>query len=442
MAGKIRLTTQELLAQSQEMLGLQEGYEELFRQSEELLGEVNGNWSEALSRNFSGKIGSVENGFRQIADMLKTGGQLAAESARTYESVDALLARNMAAGGESLAAGSMFTKAGDESRAVGSEPRETGDESKAVGSELKEAASEPTEANGERKPAGGGPKEADDELIAAARDSLKGRRAIMEQTARRAAENRKKAKTAKKPTGVQVGEGQVSADGGASTYYYIEAHTDSLGLGLQKLDEDILGLLKVLGRKDWTAGYEILKDVFTDRVDWDTAKEGGTIVKSCIDRSLLGGLVTYALDEKTGELDAHYKEASYRQMKQGNVLATMTNVAGSFADEILMGGMEDTVAVMLNKVEAIPGVGFLQEQLGLDLSDRWKAGMGILRGDLGAKVDKAVTDIGHMEQEWQAKAEKAVKEAKKQVKKVTSAVGERVKKVGDGLKKLLPFCCA
>lgn len=421
MAGKIQLTTQELLAQSQEMFGLQEGYEELFRQSEELLGEVNGNWSEELSRNFSGKVKSVEKGFRQITDMLKTGGQLAAESARTYESVDALLAKNMGSDDKPVEAGGEFAKADDGRKEAGSGLREV---------------------DGGRKAAGGEPMEANDKLVAAARDSLAGRRAIMEQTARRTAENRKKAKTAKKPTGVQVGEGQVSADGGASTYYYVEAHTDSLGLGLQKLDEDISGLLKVLGRKDWTAGYEILKDVFTDRVDWDTAKEGGTIVKSCIDRSLLGGLVMYALDEKTGELDAHYKEASYRQMKQGNVLATMTNVAGSFADEILMGGMEATVAVMLNKVEAIPGVGFLQEQLGLDLSDRWREGMDILRRDLGAKVDKAVTDIGHMEQEWSAKAEKAVKEARKQAKMVTSAVGERVKKVGDGLKKLLPFCCA
>ncbi len=98
MAVKIQLTPQELLSQSQEMKGLQAEYETLFGQSQTLLGQVNANWSANLANNFAGKILSAQKSFKQITSMLEAGGNLAQESARTMESVDSLLAKNMAAG--------------------------------------------------------------------------------------------------------------------------------------------------------------------------------------------------------------------------------------------------------------------------------------------------------------------------------------------------------
>lgn len=93
MAVKIQLTPQELLSQSQEMLSLQKEFETLFGQSQTILNQVNENWSANLANNFSGKLLSVQKGFSQITSMLEAGGNLAAESAKSYESVDSLLAK-------------------------------------------------------------------------------------------------------------------------------------------------------------------------------------------------------------------------------------------------------------------------------------------------------------------------------------------------------------
>ena len=95
MAKKIQLTPAELLAQSQEMLSLRDEYEAIFKSSQAVLSTVNGNWSVNLSRNFLGKLASAEKGFSQILGMLENGGNLAAQSANTYESVDSLLSKQI-----------------------------------------------------------------------------------------------------------------------------------------------------------------------------------------------------------------------------------------------------------------------------------------------------------------------------------------------------------
>ena len=94
MAVKIQLTPQELLSQSQELKGLQVEYETLFGQSQTLLDQVNTNWSVNLAHNFAGKIASAQMGFSRITDMLDAGAKVAETSARTFESVDSLLAKD------------------------------------------------------------------------------------------------------------------------------------------------------------------------------------------------------------------------------------------------------------------------------------------------------------------------------------------------------------
>lgn len=98
MAKKIQLTPAELLAQSREMLSLRDEYEAIFKSSQAVLSTVNGNWSACLSRNFLGKLSSAEKGFSQILGMLENGGNLAAQSANSYESVDSLLSKQILGG--------------------------------------------------------------------------------------------------------------------------------------------------------------------------------------------------------------------------------------------------------------------------------------------------------------------------------------------------------
>ena len=98
MASKIQLTPAELLAQSQEMLALQKEFEDLFKNTGTILGQVNSNWSEVLANNFMGKLQSAQKAFSQITSMLGQGGNLAATSAHTFESMDDLLAKNVAGG--------------------------------------------------------------------------------------------------------------------------------------------------------------------------------------------------------------------------------------------------------------------------------------------------------------------------------------------------------
>ena len=226
MAVTIQLTPQELLSQSAEMLRLQEDFEELFSQSESLLNQVNENWSARLANNFSAKLLSAQKGFRQISDMLGAGGSLAADSARTMESVDSLLAKSMGGTGSPAAA-----------------------------------------------------------QLAAVRTAA--------------------AQTA-------AGEGiQLPPGGGVSEYYYEEAHTDSLALGLRDLDKDISAFLEKTGREDWKAAYEIAKDILTeDGMDWETGEQVKRLVWAGVDRGLVANLILYALDDKTIERTAHYEEVN------------------------------------------------------------------------------------------------------------------------------------
>lgn len=103
MAGKIQLTPAELLAQSTEMLALEQEFASLFQKTESLLGQVNSDWSANLANNFAGKITSAQKACSSIINMLDGGAKIAETSANTMDSVDQLLKK--AINGESTAEG-------------------------------------------------------------------------------------------------------------------------------------------------------------------------------------------------------------------------------------------------------------------------------------------------------------------------------------------------
>lgn len=95
MAGKISLTPEELLRQSQEMSSLCEEFADLFQKNDSLLQTINGNWSANLASNFSSKISSAQRAGSAIVDMLSGGANVAATSAQSLENTDQVLARAM-----------------------------------------------------------------------------------------------------------------------------------------------------------------------------------------------------------------------------------------------------------------------------------------------------------------------------------------------------------
>lgn len=100
MAGNIKLTPEELLAQSTEMASIQSEFESLFSQVTSSLDNLNGSWSEALAGNFSGKISAAQKSFSAVAEMMANGATAARVSANTFSEPGAVLSL-ICGGGES-----------------------------------------------------------------------------------------------------------------------------------------------------------------------------------------------------------------------------------------------------------------------------------------------------------------------------------------------------
>jgi len=92
MAGHIQLTPEELIAQSERMMGLKEQYNTLFQDINGILNTINTSWSENLSNNFSGKLSSAQKSFEKITDLLQIGSDTARNSASGFQSIDQVLA--------------------------------------------------------------------------------------------------------------------------------------------------------------------------------------------------------------------------------------------------------------------------------------------------------------------------------------------------------------
>ena len=75
------------------MRTLAEDYETLFGNVGSTLTKVNGNWSQNLANNFTGKINTAQRSFQLITRELMNGAQIADTSAKTFESVDSGLTK-------------------------------------------------------------------------------------------------------------------------------------------------------------------------------------------------------------------------------------------------------------------------------------------------------------------------------------------------------------
>lgn len=83
---EIKLSPEELMAQSTEMASLKSEYEALFSQVTNALNGINDSWSENLSSNFSGKIQSAQKSFASVANMLLNGSTAAKLTSLTFSS--------------------------------------------------------------------------------------------------------------------------------------------------------------------------------------------------------------------------------------------------------------------------------------------------------------------------------------------------------------------
>lgn len=92
---KISLDPQELKNQAFQMTSLGAEYETLFSGVNSILTNVNHNWSQNLSNNFSGKISAAQRSFSQVTEMLKFGADAANSSAESFESIDVQLSKFM-----------------------------------------------------------------------------------------------------------------------------------------------------------------------------------------------------------------------------------------------------------------------------------------------------------------------------------------------------------
>lgn len=90
---EIKLTPEELTAQSAEMASLQKEYETLFGQVTTALNGINDNWSENLASNFSGKIQSAQKSFSSVANMLLNGSSAAKISAAGFTTPGEVLSK-------------------------------------------------------------------------------------------------------------------------------------------------------------------------------------------------------------------------------------------------------------------------------------------------------------------------------------------------------------
>lgn len=96
--GIIKLSPEELMSQSTELTSLMSEFETFFSELKSQLNSLNGEWSEAISRNFTGKLQNVQVGCAGIVDMIRNGASAAKLGSLTFSqgsSVDNILGSMM-----------------------------------------------------------------------------------------------------------------------------------------------------------------------------------------------------------------------------------------------------------------------------------------------------------------------------------------------------------
>lgn len=394
------MTPQELLAQSQEMLSLQGDYEDLFKQSETLLNRVNENWSATLANNFSGKILSAQKSFRQISTMLGSGGNLAAESARTYESVDSLLAKNINGDGGSVA--------GTIGAAV------------AAGAAGMAGAATGTAASG------------GDTIYINADGTLSTDSGLIRQ--------------------MSSGSGRKTELSWESFLDYLVQDTkqswETAGQALQEVSDwygnlpedkkNIYDALKdafIPGQLE--SSYQITKDIVTGDVSWDTAKEAGKAILGGTKYQIVEDSFKYA--NEIMEVDQEYMQRTNEEAKKGNVLACLTNMAGSFIDEI-GGGLAVVGGGMIGStISKIPGVSLLEENFGFNVKESISSAVETGQKYVREGIKNTVDAVGKAEEKAKEFIGDTAKAVGKEAKKVWNAAGEGLGKAKDAVKGLFKW---
>ncbi|MGN0555262.1 MAG: WXG100 family type VII secretion target [Candidatus Fimenecus sp.] len=89
----IKLTPQELRAQSQALEQISEQYRSVLRNTDRVLKRVNSNWSYRLANNFTTKIHSVSKASENLVTMLAQSAEAARSASESFTTVDAQLAK-------------------------------------------------------------------------------------------------------------------------------------------------------------------------------------------------------------------------------------------------------------------------------------------------------------------------------------------------------------
>ncbi len=92
---KIKLTPEELRAQSGNMSTLMQEYESLFSGTKTILESTNANWSSNLANNFAGKIITAQKGFSEVVAILRFGMEAARTGAEHFDTIDKSMAKEI-----------------------------------------------------------------------------------------------------------------------------------------------------------------------------------------------------------------------------------------------------------------------------------------------------------------------------------------------------------
>lgn len=335
MAGKIQLTPAELLAQSQEMLSLQNEFQSLFTQTENILGQVNQNWSTNLANNFAGKLTSAQKSFAQIVSLLQQGGTLAATSAKTFESMDSLLSKVMSGDAVSSIAGSIggvgvAGAAAAAGAAIGNAV--AGIDWSSVGNTISDF--------GEY-----------------AWEQLK----------------------------------RDWANAGESMEW--------LGEQYSKLPEEVRGKIEKALGGTLTTAISTTYDIITGNVTWDTAYDViGEIFEGSSTGKAIIGTLKEVFEGDAIERQGYYDQLAMDQIKQGNILSGVTTQLGAFTDTILIGSVDILGDIAMGVVEDLPLVGLLTDAIGVDLSDGWNNIMASAHEGMNTVITNVSESIGEFEE--------------------------------------------
>ncbi|MBQ1931108.1 MAG: hypothetical protein II347_03090, partial [Lachnospiraceae bacterium] len=350
MAGKIQLTPAELLAQSQEMLSLQKEFESLFGQTNTLLTQVNQNWSANLANNFVGKLTSAQKGFANVIALLEQGGNMAATSAKTFESMDSLLSKVM--NGDSFLGtigGGIAGVAGTIGGIAGVAGGVTG--------------------FGGIAAAGGG-------VANVLKDMDWGKVGS---------------------TLSDFGEyawNQLKQDwqGAGETMEWLGEQYNKLPAEVRKKIEKTLG-------GTMTTSISVTYDIITGNVTWDTAYD---VIDEVWGKTSTGAAIKGVINEvfENGALErqSYYDQLFFDQMDQGHILTGITSQLGAFTDTILIGSIDILGDIGTGILQDLPLVGLVEDAIGIDIAEGWNGLMDAAHDGMNHLITEGAEAMGQLEE--------------------------------------------